>query len=150
MHTLTCVTFSLPPSVKGWLRLLRVALLGLFCLPFSKNLKNYKKYGKLIQNTCRNAHVKNEAEIISRNCLIVNSYTSWPMTQNTQCFYMVRAGHSVKIFLGWKRIYIFWSVFTNYLIITATALTLTEYVLQLSLHKNTLVNYWVTFQNYYH
>ena len=26
MHTLTCVTFSLPPGVGGWLRLLRVAL----------------------------------------------------------------------------------------------------------------------------
>ena len=29
-----CVTFSLPPSVRGWLRLLLVALPGLFCLPF--------------------------------------------------------------------------------------------------------------------
>ena len=34
MHTLICVTFSLPPGVRGWLRLLRVALPGLFCLPF--------------------------------------------------------------------------------------------------------------------
>ena len=34
MHTLICVTFSLPPGVEGWLRLLLVALPGLFCLPF--------------------------------------------------------------------------------------------------------------------
>ena len=29
MHTIICITFSLPPSVRGWLRLLRVALPGL-------------------------------------------------------------------------------------------------------------------------
>ena len=29
-----CVTFSLPPGVSGWLRLLLVALPGLFYLPF--------------------------------------------------------------------------------------------------------------------
>ena len=34
MHTLICATFSLPPGVRGWLRLLLVALPGLFCLPF--------------------------------------------------------------------------------------------------------------------
>ena len=34
MHTLIAVTFSLPPGVGGWLRLLLVALPGLFCLPF--------------------------------------------------------------------------------------------------------------------
>ena len=34
MHTLICVTFSLPPGVRGWLRLLLVALPGLFCLAF--------------------------------------------------------------------------------------------------------------------
>ena len=34
MHTLICVTFSLPPGVGGWLRLLLVALPGLFYLPF--------------------------------------------------------------------------------------------------------------------
>ena len=34
LHTLNCVTFSLPPGVGGWLRLLHVALLGLFYLPF--------------------------------------------------------------------------------------------------------------------
>ena len=31
---LICVTFSLPPGVGGWLRLLLVDLPGLFCLPF--------------------------------------------------------------------------------------------------------------------
>ena len=31
---LICVTFSLPPGVRGWLRLLLVALSGFFCLPF--------------------------------------------------------------------------------------------------------------------
>ena len=36
MHTLICVTFSLPPGVRGWLRLLLVALPGLVCLPFHK------------------------------------------------------------------------------------------------------------------
>ena len=35
MQTLICVTFSLPPFVGGWLRLLLVAPLGLFCLPLS-------------------------------------------------------------------------------------------------------------------
>ena len=34
MYTLICVTFSLPPAVGAWLRLLLVALPGLFCLPF--------------------------------------------------------------------------------------------------------------------
>ena len=29
------VTFSLPPGVRGWLRLLLVVLPGLFCWPFS-------------------------------------------------------------------------------------------------------------------
>ena len=33
MHTLICVTFSLPAGVRGWLRLLLVALPGIFCLP---------------------------------------------------------------------------------------------------------------------
>ena len=33
MHTLICVTFSLPSGVRDWLRLLLVALPGLFCLP---------------------------------------------------------------------------------------------------------------------
>ena len=34
MHTLICVTFSRPPGVGGWLRLLLVALPGLFYLYF--------------------------------------------------------------------------------------------------------------------
>ena len=34
MHTLICVTFSLPPGVRGWLRLLLVALPALFCTFF--------------------------------------------------------------------------------------------------------------------
>ena len=34
MHTLICVTFSFPPSVRCWLRLLLVALPGLVCLLF--------------------------------------------------------------------------------------------------------------------
>ena len=38
MHTLICVTFSLPPGVKGWLRLLLVAFPGLFCLPFFSDM----------------------------------------------------------------------------------------------------------------
>ena len=33
MHTLICVTFSLPSGVGGWLRLLLVVLPGLFFLP---------------------------------------------------------------------------------------------------------------------
>ena len=35
VHTLICVTFSLPPGVGGWLRPLLVARPGLFCLLFS-------------------------------------------------------------------------------------------------------------------
>ena len=31
---LICATVFLPPGVVGWLRLLLVALPGLFCLPF--------------------------------------------------------------------------------------------------------------------
>ena len=34
VRALVCVTVSLPPGVRDWLRLLLVALLGLFCLPF--------------------------------------------------------------------------------------------------------------------
>ena len=34
IHTLVCVTFSLPPGVGVWLRLLLVALPGRFCLLF--------------------------------------------------------------------------------------------------------------------
>ena len=33
MHTLICLTFSLPPGVRAWLRRLLVALSGVFCLP---------------------------------------------------------------------------------------------------------------------
>ena len=35
MHMLICVTISLPPGVGGGLRLLLVALPGLFYLPFN-------------------------------------------------------------------------------------------------------------------
>ena len=35
-HVTLC-HFSLPPGVGGWLRLLLVALPGLFCLPFYSN-----------------------------------------------------------------------------------------------------------------
>ena len=38
MHTLFCVTYSLPPGVEGWLRLLLVAIPGLFCLPLPCSL----------------------------------------------------------------------------------------------------------------
>ena len=34
IHMLICVTFALPPGVRGWLRRLLVALPGLFSLPF--------------------------------------------------------------------------------------------------------------------
>ena len=34
MHTLICVTFSLPSGVRDWLRRLLVALPELVCLPF--------------------------------------------------------------------------------------------------------------------
>ena len=37
MHMLTCVTFSLPSGVGGWLRLLFVGLPGLFYLIFGKS-----------------------------------------------------------------------------------------------------------------
>ena len=38
MHTLICVTFSLLPGVSGWLRLLLVALPGLFCVPLCRSV----------------------------------------------------------------------------------------------------------------
>ena len=47
MHMLICVTFSLPPGVWGWLRLLLVTLPGLFCLPFffqDKNTNDFMTY----------------------------------------------------------------------------------------------------------
>ena len=34
-HTI-CVTLSLPPGVRGWLRLLLVVFPGFFCLPLYK------------------------------------------------------------------------------------------------------------------
>ena len=37
-YTLICVTFSLPPGVRGWLQFLLMALPGRFCLPFSPDL----------------------------------------------------------------------------------------------------------------
>ena len=48
MHTLICFTFSLPPIVWSWLRLLLVALPGLFCLPFFLNV-SMKKYDIFIK-----------------------------------------------------------------------------------------------------
>ena len=41
---LICVTFSLPPGVRGWLRLLLAALPGLFCLPFFKSVSHFITY----------------------------------------------------------------------------------------------------------
>ena len=40
MHTLVCVTFYLPNGVRGWLRLLLLALPGLFCLPFYQRIEH--------------------------------------------------------------------------------------------------------------
>ena len=42
MHTLICVTFSLSPRIRGWLRRLLVALPRLFCLPFYMTSKLFK------------------------------------------------------------------------------------------------------------
>ena len=39
MHAIICVTCSLPPGVRGWLRLLLVSLPGLFCLSFWFDVK---------------------------------------------------------------------------------------------------------------
>ena len=50
MHTLICVTFSLPPGVGGWLRLLLVALPGLLCLPFC-----FKRYA-FVRNQADQGH----------------------------------------------------------------------------------------------
>ena len=47
MHTLICVTFSLPPGVGGWLRLLLVALPGLFYLPFRQPDVHHSEEGYL-------------------------------------------------------------------------------------------------------
>ena len=51
MHTLICVTFSLPAGIGGWLRLLLVALPGLFCLPFFLWIRISKVFTPLDQNT---------------------------------------------------------------------------------------------------
>ena len=48
MHTLICVTFSLPPGIGGWLRLLLVDLPGLFCLPFCLHFSENFSSGLLI------------------------------------------------------------------------------------------------------
>ena len=54
MHMLICVTLSLPPGVKGWLRLLLVALPGLFCLPFCKQDLKYTNFNSnLFLNQCQ-------------------------------------------------------------------------------------------------
>ena len=57
MHTLICVTFSLPPGVGSWLRLLLVALLELFCLPFSTRIYVLKIEGNKIQNPCISIYI---------------------------------------------------------------------------------------------
>ena len=43
MHTLICVAFSLPPGVRGGLRLLLVALPGLVCLPIRLSEISFEK-----------------------------------------------------------------------------------------------------------
>ena len=57
MHTLICVTFSLPPGVRCWLRLLLVALPGLFCLPFFLDCYNCTQF-ELYKDEIRIEHVK--------------------------------------------------------------------------------------------
>ena len=52
MHTLICVTFSLPPGVGGWLRLLLVALPGLYCLPC--HCLTWKRFGSFATRTVHN------------------------------------------------------------------------------------------------
>ena len=42
MQTLICVTLSLPPGVRGWLRLLLVALPELFYLSFWKLIPGFR------------------------------------------------------------------------------------------------------------
>ena len=51
MHTLICVTFSLPPGVGGWLRLLLVVLPELFYLSFALKLHSYDKIREMTYQT---------------------------------------------------------------------------------------------------
>ena len=54
MHTLICVAFSLPPGVGGWLRLLLVAIPGLFCLPFCIDLSKKNRTIPCERNSSNN------------------------------------------------------------------------------------------------
>ena len=66
MHTLICVTFSLPPGVRGWLRLLLVALPGFFCLPFFVIIKLF------LRKTCLDEVSIKLNKLVSYTYAIVN------------------------------------------------------------------------------
>ena len=69
MHTLICVTFSLPPGVGGWLRLLLVALPGLFCLPFFNTISFQESLFRLPLNGCKSFRTL----VVSYPCLFLPS-----------------------------------------------------------------------------
>ena len=66
MHTLICVTFSLPPGVRGWLRFLLVALPGFFCLPFFVIIKLF------LRTTCLDEVSIKLNKLVSYTYAIVN------------------------------------------------------------------------------
>ena len=87
MHTLICVTFSLPPSVRGWLRFLLVALPGLFCLPFytkrrSRDRKTDETEEYLGTMDCHTASVKNERLAMTKCVICITSYLVMFMFEN--------------------------------------------------------------------
>ena len=116
MHTLICVTFSLPPGVGGWLRLLLVAFPGPFCLPFcmsrllrlccveslfrdnsvTSSIPTYFEntespvicYNKPIRNT-----ILSFSELVSDLDTETNSPNSWEYKESKFCYQP--AGHIV-------------------------------------------------------
>ena len=68
------VTFSLPPGVRGWLRLLLVAVPGLFCLPFSSGNQTSRINKFIPPQMCKMDEWDTKLEfesVISISCTIV-------------------------------------------------------------------------------
>ena len=77
MHTLISVTFSLPPGDRGWLRLLLVALPGLFCLHFFRK-SLHRKSAKCI---------KSNANFI---CLFISLYQASQTSTLSKCDFALK------------------------------------------------------------
>ena len=67
--------FSLPPGVRGWLRLLLVALPGLFCLPlFCAYISKFSTYGVMLFFESVSFAVNNRKKEENRLKMNVTSY----------------------------------------------------------------------------